>query len=154
MKKNEEVGVLQYGLASILTTNYEYHLPINKFDSGANDLINFNIDPKVSFKLDHSNIIVKINISAVVKETNENFMNISTSFAFKVPNLKDFVEIKDDGNYGFKDIKDNGLYVILISISYSGMRGIITERSRGTFLEHIYLPIVDPNVFIKPKTNT
>ena len=40
-----------------------------------------------------------------------------------------------------------GLAMALNSISISTVRGILFERLRGTDLQHIVLPIIDPSVF-------
>lgn len=58
---------------------------------------------------------------------------------FKVDNLDDFVEKTDKG-----DMLDAGLGSTLVSIIYSTVRGIIYNRTQGTSLGVVTLPVVAP----------
>lgn len=152
MNKPKESNLLQYGLSSILTVKYNYILATKKFNDELSELVVYNVLPHVSFNIEHENIIVKIEANAVVKETNEKIMEIETAFAYKIPELKSHVhEVTNDGKkaFEFKDSKNAGLFTVLIGVSYSTMRGIVIERNRGTFLENIYLPIINPSIFTK-----
>lgn len=58
---------------------------------------------------------------------------------FKVDNLDDFIEKTDKG-----DMIDAGLGSTLVSIIYSTVRGIIYNRTQGTSLGVVILPVVAP----------
>jgi hypothetical protein len=90
----------------------------------------------------------------VVKETKELIMEMETTFTYLIPDLKK--HIKTTKNKEGKDVtefidpRNKGLIILLLGVSYSTMRGMVYERNRGTFLESVYLPIVDPNIFTQP----
>lgn len=62
---------------------------------------------------------------------------------FEIQNLNDFVTEEDEVN-----IPDS-LVVTLFSISYSTMRGVFYEKSRGTMAERLILPIIDPTSILQ-----
>jgi len=62
---------------------------------------------------------------------------------FAVEGLEQF-HVKDE-EYKIPD----GLIVTLFSISYSTLRGIIYEKGRGTILERIITPIIDPKIVLQ-----
>ena len=68
---------------------------------------------------------------------------------FEIQNLNDVVTKKEEGF----NIPDS-LVVTLFSISYSTMRGVFYEKSRGTMAERLILPIIDPtSILQKEKEN-
>jgi len=66
---------------------------------------------------------------------------------FDVQGLGQFV---DDDNEDLIELPDQ-LVVTLFSISYSTMRGVFYEKSRGTMAERLILPIIDPKIILQDK---
>lgn len=65
-------------------------------------------------------------------------------FHFKVDNFHDFVHTSED-----KTIQLDGVYgATLLGIAFSTSRGIIYERTRGTFMDGVLMPVVDPMKFL------
>lgn len=66
-------------------------------------------------------------------------------FEFYIPqNSKFFNPIEEQkNNQDTKYNVDNSFFSMILSICISTLRGIILEKCRGTFLENIYVPIVD-----------
>lgn len=60
-------------------------------------------------------------------------------FHFSVENFADFVQDQADG-----PTIEGALPATLLGMAYSTARGIIFERTRGTFFEGVILPVVDP----------
>jgi hypothetical protein len=60
-------------------------------------------------------------------------------FHFYVDNLDEFVQ----DNEG-KKVVDSILGTTLLSIAFSTSRGIILERTQGTYFEGVILPVIDP----------
>lgn len=61
-------------------------------------------------------------------------------FHFYVENFQDFI-IESEG----KELQmDSALPATLLGMAYSTSRGIIFERTRGTFFEGVILPVIDP----------
>ncbi|MFH1212749.1 MAG: hypothetical protein V1681_01550 [Candidatus Neomarinimicrobiota bacterium] len=81
----------------------------------------------------------KIEIGKVTSET-----------IFYIANFNDFISAKK------KIAFPHDFIIMLMSISYSTLRGIIIERSAGTLPEPVILPIINLNEIIKPdkKKNT
>jgi hypothetical protein len=151
MTSENKEQFLIYGLISILNLKYIYNLPIKKFDSEKiKEIVNYRVKPGIHLRLDRDNIIIRVDVQAVIKDTDEMVMNIITDFAFHVPELNKHMEQREkDGNkyMAFKKPINNGLYTLLIGVSYSTMRGILTEKVKGTPLDTTFLPVVDPHIF-------
>jgi hypothetical protein len=66
---------------------------------------------------------------------------------FRVENLSDFIESTGEGDEKSYDI-DLLLGSTIISIAYSTIRGIIFNRTQGTSLGTVILPVVDPKILL------
>lgn len=151
-KNTRKTPPLKYGLHAILTTKFEYCLAKNKFNKDSQDLINYHVTPRISFDAEQETVIISMQVEAVIKETSEQMMFIETNFVFRIIDFKKHVVKKIENGkklMKFKDQKNEGLFKVLMSVSYSTMRGIVLEKSQGTILEKVYLPIVDPNLLFK-----
>ncbi len=61
-------------------------------------------------------------------------------FHFQVDNFRDFAREKESGEVEI----DVTLGATLLSMAYSTARGIVYERTRGTFFDGVVLPVIDP----------
>lgn len=61
-------------------------------------------------------------------------------FHFYVENFQDFIHYPATGQPRI----DAALGATLLGIAYSTARGIVFERTRGTFFDGILLPVIDP----------
>lgn len=61
-------------------------------------------------------------------------------FHFYVENFKDFIRQSEEGVVQI----DAALGATLLGMAYSTARGIVFERTRGTFFEGVILPVIDP----------
>lgn len=64
---------------------------------------------------------------------------------FKVQGLEQFVNEDDEDIIELPD----QFIVTLFSVSYSTMRGVFYEKSRGTMAERLILPIIDPKIILQ-----
>jgi hypothetical protein len=77
-------------------------------------------------------------------------------FHFYVENFKDFTRQSEEGVMQV----DAALGATLLGMAYSTARGIVFERTRGTFFEGVILPVIDPFELLmekgklKPKKST
>ncbi|TVR36943.1 MAG: hypothetical protein EA392_13955 [Cryomorphaceae bacterium] len=62
-------------------------------------------------------------------------------FYFQVDNLSQFISEKD--------AVSAALTTTLVSMSYSTLRGIVLERTTGTLLGGVILPVINPAAFVK-----
>ncbi|MGK9367941.1 hypothetical protein ACSSWA_03475 [Melioribacter sp. Ez-97] len=121
-----------------------------KNDLSLNKIIkeNINFDVKIGLGLEEKNNIIHISTFIKILKTKKNdkdkLCELITQISYQVEELKKFIN-PDDKEIKLPDI----LVHTLISISLSTTRGILSEKTRGTILEDIYLPILDPKKFIK-----
>lgn len=86
-------------------------------------------------------IILKISVVGIDNEKKPVGANgiFLMRYQFQVDNLEDLTTTQDDM------IKvDRLLGITLLSIAYSTTRGLIFDRTQGTFLKSLVLPIIDP----------
>ena len=65
------------------------------------------------------------------------------NFAFKVDNLNELVKVEENNT-----LIDNFLAATIIGMSYSTARGIILERTQGTFFNGAILPVINVGDFL------
>lgn len=152
-QKSNMLSPIQFRIVNINTIQSEYNQPKAFEYIEGQGHVNFNVDPKVGFKVDSDLAFVTLNITASIIPTKEIFFKTSIVFTFAIVDLKNIIVEKENKILHFKHkTQEDALILPLISISFSTARGIIMERYSGTVLQAELLPIVDPKVFIKPKT--
>ncbi len=148
-KESDENKMIKYGLKEIQTIKYSFINPVKKI---TNELVefNFNILPTIKYLVEKDFILVTMNVNVLIKETQEEILIAETVFIYHALDLKNFlIHIKDGNTWSFKDQKNEGLLIALISVSLSTMRGIIFEKSQGTILGNSPMPIMNPSQFLK-----
>ena len=128
---------------SIITTSPEY---LEKPVKPGNFRVGYS--QKSAFNFEIKNIRIRLEIFLEGIDEKENLIGIQGDFGFDfhfhISNIEDFIE-ENDGN---KKVSGN-LGATLISIAYSTARGIVIERTQGTFLNGTILPIIDPQELLK-----
>ena len=140
----ESISVTQVKVfKSIVTTTPEY---LEKPLKPGNFKVNFSQNS--AFNFDLKNIRVRLEILLDGIDDQEKFIGIQGDFGlefhFHVENLEAFIEERN-GKKKVSSVLGN----TLISIAYSTARGIVIERTQGTFLNGIILPIIDPKELLK-----
>jgi len=152
MAPKKSKPIIEYRIAGVILDKFHFNTLSKVFEPkhGA-PLANYNIMPTIGFTIDKNEAFVSIGIIGTIKETGEEFINASCRFIFVVTNLKNLME-NIDGKIHFKDKEvERALVPSLIGVSYSTTRGILLSRGAGTILQSEILPVVDPNIFLKPK---
>jgi len=77
-------------------------------------------------------------------------VNFSISYNY---NTLEILKINVDTIFEFKplpdlDIHDKKILAMLLGISFSTIRGIILNRTIGSFMNNIYLPIINPTEIV------
>lgn len=140
MKEKIEFRLDNITLIQFYIKNDLSHKKINKED------IDFDI--KIGMNADEKNNIINIDtLIGMVKRNADNkdkVCELITRISYEVKELEQF---KDPDNKEI--IIPDVLVHTLFSISLSTTRGILSEKTRGTILENVYLPILDPKKFVK-----
>jgi len=71
-------------------------------------------------------------------------------FQVRVDDLDDFKQGLQNGN----PVIDGQLVATVMGILYSTARGIILERTRGTFFDGVILPVISPKDLVGPEPST
>ena len=108
---------------------------------------------RTGFDFNNNYVRVGINILLQGMKSENEIIGVKAEYGFDfkyfVDNLKDFII---NGNDEKKTVSGK-LGVTLISIAYSTVRGIVLERTQGTYLNGIILPIIDPRELLKNNLN-
>jgi hypothetical protein len=65
-------------------------------------------------------------------------------FRFKIMNLKELIRTVDG-----KEAVDGQLLATIAGLAYSTTRGIVMERTAGTFFNGVILPVIDPKLLLR-----
>jgi hypothetical protein len=101
-----------------------------------------------AFNLELKNVRIRIETALDGVDVEEKSVGIhgvfGIEFHFHIDNFEDFIEGEDEP----KKI-NNILLETLLSIAYSTTRGIVIERTQGTHLNGVILPIIAPKELTK-----
>lgn len=132
---------LTFGLrfAEIKLLNYSQFDLEKEFDKDAKALIEFksNIGFRVLAK--EEQIVCTIDVILLINETKEEFSKIKVENYFNVTPFKEVIKEKSPNNY---DIP-TPLIHNLVSISVSTVRGIISEKLKGTIAQKEVYPLIN-----------
>ncbi len=152
MAGKSKSALLRYSLSTIRERRLLLNAPTKPFDPDAKQVVDYNINPTVQFHLEKEELIIVMDTTAVIKETQEELMQIEVMFGFEIKDLRNLIAPSGpDQKYGFKNPEHAKIFPVLIGLSYSTLRGIVLEKTRGTLLTKNFMPVVDPNLFVNPK---
>jgi hypothetical protein len=140
---------IEFKLSQILSLDFSYRQLTIPFEQASGG-VNYNVTPNIAVSLERNEIIVTMSVVGTLTQTKEDFFNASTRFIFLLQNLSSILGKKEDNTVQFKDkVQEKNLITSLIGISYSTLRGMIIEKGSGTILQMEFLPLVDPQIFLK-----
>lgn len=95
------------------------------------------------------NIILMLTYETIFNNELVDVLNADIKFEFTIPQKSNFFtpskkKINNKETNKNYDVNDS-FFSLILSTCISTLRGVILEKCRGTFLENIYLPIVDIN---------
>lgn len=97
-----------------------------------------------AFNFDEGKIRIRLDIELIGTNDKGDDLGLrgeyGIEFHYHVENFDDFIEIEDN-----KKLISGLLGGTLIGISFSTARGIILNRTQGTFFNGVILPVIDPN---------
>ena len=104
----------------------------------------------IALNLDEKIVGLKHTIYIDTFNKKQEELNIKASytheFIFKVDNLNDFVEVSEEKDETEREEEniDPIMLGTLAGIAYSTVRGIVMNRTQGTALNAVILPVIDP----------
>jgi hypothetical protein len=105
---------------------------------------NFGVAKEIAYHLEQNMTRYRLYFTLEAHDDNDEPLGVTVEygieFHFKVENLNDFAKELPDGSMQL----DAAMGATLLGIAFSTARGIIFERTRGTFFDGVILPVVDP----------
>lgn len=132
MGKNR--NFLLFDLKSFIITNFKFDK-----EKAIGDNISFGIRPNIVSDKEHNEVKVKLLVAAGMSQDPETFFcTIETETIF---NVEDFSLINEE--------KENLLFEIILSVSYSTTRGALAVKAHKTILNKFPLPLINPAQFLE-----
>lgn len=150
LKKPAEI--LKYDIRLIMGFQYSFVIPKKPFDFLKKEFLKYDVTPKIGVDGEKDIIGITLRIVGKIIETEEITLESEDVFEFNVPGLKNHVIINENRTWRFINSEHAKLLNVLMGITYSTMRGVLLERTRGTILETTFLPIIDPGVLVPQPT--
>lgn len=112
----------------------------------------FQFDLSLESRIESTQKLIMVAVTADVRSDNktEKLATVSSVCIFGIENFDQIVKISPENHF---ETSDEVMFV-LISISFSTLRGIMFEQFRGTYLHTAILPIIDPKQFVLQKIVT
>ncbi|EAY23884.1 hypothetical protein [Microscilla marina] len=112
----------------------------------------FSFSQETGLDLEQSLIGIRLYVLLDGQDENDELLELKgrfgIEFEFEVENLRDFVEVKNSGEI----ILDAVFAATIMGIAYSTARGIVFQKTEGTILSGVILPILDPASLLKKDT--
>jgi len=139
-------------LSKINVLDYSYnekHVANRDFDGIIKNLL---IDTKTTIDIDEDKKIIKIKLKIEfrLKDLLEVFFEILVETSFELSPFDQIVQKNDSGNIF---ITDDSITNTLLGLSFSTARGIVFERLRGSMLQGVLLPVIDPKMLLSNNSN-
>ena len=141
MAKNKQG--LKFRISSLEDLGYTFKKPE---DSVPTDRIDFSLENSLDIDVESGTISFILTPQFTTGKRDPKLIaKLAFKVEFDVPDLAQFV---DDADEDVIQLPDQ-LVVTLFSISYSTMRGVFYEKSRGKMAERLILPIIDPKIILQ-----
>lgn len=126
----------------------QYDLQID-FDNEKKPLVQFQSNFNFQVLEDTEKISCLIDVKILILETEEVFAELKVENIFEIKPFTDIIKPNSNKN-GF-NIPD-AILINLVSISISTVRGILSEKLKGTIVQNEIFPLIDPlSIFKKTK---
>ena len=140
MENKELISRFPFKIVDLKTNSFlEQNLSDEDIQNFNPDILEFNIQPGFGFNKELNLIKVNFLISYIYKEEEILKIDVDTVFEF----------VKHDD----LDLENKTILATVLGVSFSTIRGIILNRTIGSFMNKIYLPIINPSEIIKDLSN-
>lgn len=137
--KNKEIS-LSLRFAEIKVSKYSQFELEKHFNKENKPLVEFQSNFQFRVIEEEEKIACLIAVKLIIIETREEFASLQVENIFEINPLKEIIKSKSENSY---EIPDSILHN-LASISVSTVRGILSEKLKGTFAQNEIYPLVDP----------
>ncbi len=144
--KNNEI-TLNMRFAGIKVSKYSQYDLEQDFVKEHTPLVEFqtNIAFNVFEKEEKLGCLVTVKI--IIIETKEIFAELKVENIFELKPFENIINSKTEGKYKIPDT----ILQSIASLSISTVRGILSEKLKGTIVQNEVYPLIDPSLFFKKK---
>jgi len=142
---NKDNIKLNMRFTDINVIKYSQYDLIESFDKNNKTLVNFQSNFQFKVIPETESMACSVIVEIRIIETDELFSELKVQNIFEVKPLSKILNTKKENSY---DIP-NGLLNTIISLSISTVRGILSEKLKGTFIQNEVYPLIDPSKLIK-----
>lgn len=133
---------------SIFDIKIESNLQIlHPFELGKTEMV-VGFSTSIAHNIEANNLKINLDIQLQRDDETTDIAEFSFEFYFKVFNLKDFCEIKEEEFFLSTQVA-----VPLVGVAISTARGIIFERLHDTKWKNVFIPIVSPKNILEQSSN-
>ncbi|GHC65836.1 hypothetical protein [Ulvibacter litoralis] len=125
--------------AEINVSKYSQFDLEKKFNKDEKPLIEFQSNFQFRVEKEEDKLVCIVNVKLIVLETKEHFAELKVENSFNIKPFEEVVKIEDDDTY---DIPDPVLHNI-VSLSISTVRGILSEKLKGTIAQNEVYPLIN-----------
>lgn len=149
MKKEKNIKPVMFKIKGIQLLSFNIELKKEFIDKEVSDKKTFqnhifDIQCTNNTILNEGLIIIETNVNVFLDESKKiRLGNILTANIFEVQNLKEYYNKKEK-----RLILPEIFEATIIGLSISHTRAMFVSRAAGTFLEHVYIPILNPKDFL------
>lgn len=152
MAENKERKTIEYRVLKIQSLKFSFEdLELKEIENifKTRENLNLSFKTKADFNIEKSHIAIDIQSElSVVNDTTTLLVEHLGRTVYEVKGLKDFY-IKEEKEFNLPD----DFMVQLFAIAFSHTRALLSMEINATsYKEHYMLPVIDPAVFLKPKT--
>ncbi len=142
--ENKDI-TLSLRFAEIKVSKYSQFELDKDFDKEKKPLVEFQSNFQIKVLKNEEKLACLVTVKIIIIETREEFSELQVENIFEINPLKSIIKSKSENSY---DIPDAILHN-LISLSVSTVRGILSEKLRGTFAQNEIYPLLDPVALFK-----
>ena len=140
MENKELLHRFPFKIVNLKTNSFsEQNLSEEEIQDFDPNLVEFNIQPGFGFNKKLNLIKVNFVITYLYKKKEILKIDVDTVFEF----------VKQDD----LNLEDKTILATVLGVSFSTIRGIILNRTIGSFMNKIYLPIINPTEIIEDLAN-
>ncbi|QIE58633.1 hypothetical protein G5B37_03375 [Rasiella rasia] len=135
----QESKKLDMRFKNIKVLKYSQFDLLEEFDKDVRPLVNFNSNFQFKVEPENNQITCVVMVQISILETGELFSELKVENVIEMTPLAEIIETSD-GSHNVP----NGILQLVVSLSISTVRGILSEKVKGTIMQDEIYPLIDP----------